>query len=188
MKVVKWILIVLSILILIGVGAFQLMKYNTKKASPEETVVYEGTDVTLSVYYNRPSKKGRVIFGDLVPYGEVWRTGANEPTTFMCNKDITFGGEKLKAGKYTLWTIPQETQWTIILNSKMYGWGVDFNSQPTRDPLFDVLRINVPAYPKKEVVEQFTIEFIYDVNMVLKWDQTEVLIPIVTYINQGSNL
>lgn len=182
MKILKWILIVILGLGLLGYGGFQFMKYQTKKASPEETVVYEGDALTMEVYYNRPSKKGRVIFGDLVPLGKVWRTGANEPTTFMVNKDITFGGEKLKAGKYTLWTIPQETQWTIILNSKMYGWGVDFDSEASRDPQFDVLRINVPVQSTKEPIETFTIEFIYDVNMVMKWDDTQVIVPILTYI------
>lgn len=182
MKVLKWILIGLGILIVLGYGGVELMKKYTKQASPEATIVYEGTDVTLSVFYNRPYKKGREIFGGLVPMGKVWRTGANEATVFMCNKDITFGGEKLKAGTYTLWTIPQETQWTIILNSKMYDWGVDWNNQASRDPMYDVLRINMPIGETKEVVEQFTIEFIYDVNLVFKWDRTEVIVPILTYV------
>jgi len=181
MKVLKWILIVVLGLGVLGFLGFQFMKYQTKKASPEATVVYEGEDLTLSVNYSRPSKKDREIFGGLVPYGEVWRTGANEPTTFMCNEDITFGGEKLKAGKYTLWTIPNKTQWTVILNSKMYGWGVGFDEKASRDPMFDVVRVNLPAMPTKTVVEQFTIEFIFHVNMVMKWDDTQVTVPILTY-------
>ncbi len=183
MKILKWSLISILILAVLGFGGFQLLKNYTKKASPEATIVYEGTDVTLEVFYNRPYKKDRKIFGGLVPYGEVWRTGANEATTFMTNKDITFGGELLKAGKYTVWTIPQETQWTIILNSKMYDWGVNWDNEPSRDPLFDVLRINIPAVETNETVEQFTIEFLYDVNLVMKWDNTQVLIPIFTYAN-----
>ena len=183
MKVLKWVLIVIVALVLLGLGGFQFMKYQTKKASPEETVVYESDEITLEVNYNRPYKKDREIFGGLVPYGKVWRTGANEPTTFLCSKDITVGvsEEKLKAGKYTLWTIPNETQWTLIFNSKMYDWGVDWDGKPSRDPLFDELRINVPALPTKEPVEQFTIEFIYNVNMVMKWDDTKATMPILTY-------
>ncbi|MAY83418.1 MAG: hypothetical protein CMP59_04720 [Flavobacteriales bacterium] len=181
MKALKWTLIIVFGLGILGFLGFQFMIYQTKKASPEATVVYEGEDITLSVNYCRPYKKGRKIFGELVPYGEVWRTGANEPTTFMTNKDITIEGVKLKAGKYTLWTIPQETQWTIILNSKMYDWGVNWDEKASRDPMYDVLRVNVPSVPTKEVVEQFTIEFIYHVNMVMKWDDTEVIVPILTY-------
>lgn len=181
MKVLKWILIILGSIALLGFATFKFMQYQIKKASPEQTVVYEGEDVTLEVHYNRPSMRGRQIFDSLVPFGQVWRTGANEPTTFMCNKEITFGDEKLKAGKYTLWTIPNQTQWTVILNSKMYGWGVGFDGKPSRDPLYDVLRVNIPAIPTKETVEQFTIEFVYNVNMVIKWEDTQVIVPILTY-------
>jgi len=188
MKILKWSIIVVVILAVLGIGGFKILTYFTKQASPEQTIVYEGTDVTMEVFYNRPYKKGREIFGGLVPYGKVWRTGANEATTFMCNKDITFGGQTLKAGKYTLWTIPQQTQWTIILNSKMYNWGVNFDNEASRDPLFDVVRINVPVADLNEEVEQFTIEFLYDVNLVFKWDRTQVLVPILTYVNDGSSL
>jgi hypothetical protein len=183
MKVLKWILIVIVALIVLGFAGFQFMKYQTKKVSPEETVTYESDDITLEVNYSRPYKKGREIFGGLVPFGEVWRTGANEPTTFLCSKDISIGvnEERLKAGKYTVWTIPNKTQWTLIFNSKMYGWGVGMDGKPSRDPLFDVVRINLPAMPTKEPVEQFTIEFIYNVNMVMKWDDTKVTMPILTY-------
>jgi len=181
MKIVKWVLIVVAALAVLALGGFQFMKYQTKKASPEATVTYDSDEITIEVNYCRPSKNGREIFGELVPFGKVWRTGANEPTTFLCSKDITIAGERLKAGKYTLWTIPNKTQWTIIFNSKMYDWGVNFDGEPSRDPLFDVVRVNVPAMPTKETVEQFTIEFIYNVNMVMKWDTEEVILPIITY-------
>ena len=181
MKVLKWILIVILALAVLGFGAYKFMIYQTKKASPQDTVLYESDEITLEVNYSRPYKKGRVIFGELVPFGQVWRTGANEPTTFLNSTDITIGGEKLKAGKYTLWTIPNQTQWTLIFNSKMYSWGVGFDGKPARDPLADVVRINLPAMPTKEPVEQFTIEFIYNVNMVMKWDDTQVTMPILTY-------
>ena len=182
MKALKWILIVVAALVLIGWVGLRVLTHQTKQASPEQTVVYEGTDLTLSVFYNRPSKKGREIFGELVPYGKTWRTGANEATVFTTNRDITFGGEKLAAGSYTLWTIPQKSQWTVILNSKMYDWGVNWNNEASRDPQYDVLKINVPVEDMEEVTEEFTIEFIYNVNLQMRWDQTKVIIPILTYI------
>ena len=80
------------------------------------------------------TKKGREIFGGLVPYNEVWRTGANEATTLTVNKDIKFGDQRLPAGTYSLWTIPQQTQWTVILNSEIPGWGVSWGAKAARNP------------------------------------------------------
>jgi len=97
------------------IGFMQLK--NTKSFSPEEEVVFVQGDLKITVFYNRPSKKGREIFGGLVPFNQVWRTGANEATTFESNKDINFDGQTLRAGKYSVWTIPRETTWTIIFNS-----------------------------------------------------------------------
>lgn len=179
MKVLKWILIIAGVLVIAAYFGFGYMKSQTKKASPEETVEYKNGDLEMSVFYCRPYKKDRVIFGELVPYNEVWRTGANEATTFTTNKDITMGQEALSAGTYTLWTIPEEDRWTIILNSKMYGWGVNFDSKATREPEFDVISFqrrveNLPG----EAVEQFTISFAEDASLQLEWDKTRVSIPI----------
>lgn len=179
MKILKWTVIVLVILIIAGYFGFQYMKVQTKKASPEATVEYKMNDVSLSVFYCRPYKKNRVIFGNLVPYNEVWRTGANEPTTFTTNQAIDFGGQELQAGTYTLWTIPQKNQWTIILNSKLYGWGVSWGGTVSRDPKYDVLKINVPVENIQQTVEQFTIAFEYNVNMSLMWENTRVVVPII---------
>ena len=106
MKIFKWVLIVAIALALISYGIFALNRANTKKFSPEDTISYIKNDLQLSVFYNRPFKKGRPIFGALVPFGEVWRTGANEATVFTTNKDLMLEGQVLPAGKYTLWTIP----------------------------------------------------------------------------------
>ncbi len=87
-KILKWGLIVIAVLAAGLFIAFQVLQSQTKKHSPEETVEYQQGEVEFHVYYNRPSKKGREIFGGLVPYGEVWRTGANEATTFATNVDL----------------------------------------------------------------------------------------------------
>jgi len=178
MKILKWGLIIVAVLAVLGYFGFQYMKVQTKKASPEDTVEFKAKDLKLSVFYCRPYKKGREIFGELVPYGEVWRTGANEATTFTTNKAIKFGGEDLAAGTYSLWTIPQKSQWTVILNSKLYGWGVNFGGEASREEAYDVLKINVPTIELDQTVEQFTIDFEYNVNLTLSWDRTKVSVPI----------
>lgn len=161
------------------IGFMQLK--NTKSFSPEEEVVFHADDLTIKVFYNRPSKKGRQIFGGLVPYEQVWRTGANEATTFETNKDLTFEGKTLRSGKYSLWTIPGESEWTIIFNSEHGQWGLNSKGEPNRNPDLDVLQVNVGAVQQDQVFEQFTIAFEdtgdRDAEMVLIWDTTVVAVP-----------
>jgi len=179
MKALKWTLIILGILALTAYFGFGYLKTQTKKASPEETVNFQDGDLKMSVFYCRPFKKEREIFGGLVPYGEVWRTGANEASTFTTSQEINFGGEFLKAGTYTLWTIPGEDEWSVILNSKMYDWGVDFSSKALREAEFDVVKVNVPTWPVPTgVIEQFTIRFGDNGFLILEWDETRVEVPI----------
>lgn len=181
-KFFKWFTIVLGALIVIGVVGFQLMKYNTKRHSPAATAQYAANGNSISVDYCRPYKKERDIFGGLVPYGEVWRTGANEATTFVTNSDLSIQGKTLSAGEYTLWTIPKENEWEIIINSGEYGWGVSFEGKASREPKFDVISATVPVQKTEEPFEQFTIVLEegkeHDVEMELKWDLTLVELPI----------
>lgn len=156
-------------------------RYSTKAHSPEDTIVYQEAELQLEVFYNRPYKKEREIFGSLVPYDQVWRTGANEATTFTTNKNLLIDGSFLAAGKYTLWTIPGEESWKVIFNSKMYPWGIDADKKPYRDPEFDALVIEVPVRKTNEVVEQFTIYFDRANDLVfmnLAWDETLITVPI----------
>jgi len=136
-----------------------------------------GEKVIAKVVYSRPQKKDRVVFGGIVPYGKVWRTGANENTEIHFYQDITIGGEKVKAGTYSLFTIPGEKTWTIILNSNMDYWGAfSYNEEN------DVLRTQVEAGGNEEVVEAFTIQFATtdgeSAIMKLAWDKTLVEVPI----------
>ncbi len=178
-KALKWILIALVALVVLAVGGMQYMKAQTKKHSPEAIVEHKAGEKSFSVFYCRPSKKERVIFGELVPYGEVWRTGANEATTFEISKDIRIDDQVLKAGKYTLWTIPEKNKWTIIFNSRMYDWGVGFDGVATREAEFDVISIEASSKNIDDIIEQFTIRFMGEdpVEMSLSWDQTSVSIP-----------
>lgn len=178
-KILKWTGIVVGVLAVVLFGAYKYLQANTKKASPEATAEYKKDGTEISVFYCRPSKKGRVIFGGLEPYGKVWRTGANEATTFTTNKDLNIGGKTLPAGKYTLWTIPNKEKWTIIFNSKMYGWGVSFGGVASREASADVLQVDVPVEALPSVQEQFLISFDEAVPaMVLAWDMTKVSVPL----------
>jgi hypothetical protein len=177
----KKFLIVLGVIlvIILGLSTFVRLVY-TKKASPEGQVKFENGDLKVSVFYNRPYKKGRVIFGELVPYDEVWRTGANEATVVETNKDLNFAGKPLKAGKYSLFTIPGEQVWSIILNSESGQWGVKFNGEAGRDPEKDVLVVEVPSVLQGKEFEQFTISLEKsgeENELILMWDKTLVSVP-----------
>ena len=179
-KKLKWGLIILVVL---GGGlyiAYLAMVAQTKSYSPEQTVTYNLNGYDVEVFYNRPYKKERKIFGGLVPYGRVWRTGANEATTFKTNKDLTIADKTLKAGKYTLWTIPNADSWTIIFNDKQYSWGVNRNGV-SREAEYDALQAEAAVTALNQVVEQFTIQ-LEDQNskpvLSFSWDQTKVSLPL----------
>lgn len=170
-----------GIVIFLALVLLLIFRYTTKAHSPEDTVTFNHDGLKLEVYYNRPYKRDREIFGNIVPYNEVWRTGANEATTFETNKDILVDGSKLKAGKYTLWTIPMENSWKIMFNSKMYPWGINLEKEAYRDPRFDSLVLERPVENTEIIREQFTILFEESgefVDMILAWDNTSVSIPI----------
>jgi hypothetical protein len=178
-KILKWTAIVIGVLAIVAFAGFKYMQYDTKKASPEQTVAFRQGEKEVTVYYNRPSKKGREIFGGLIPYGEVWRTGANEATTFTTKNELVIDGKLLPAGEYTLWTIPDRDQWTVIFNSKQYGWGVSMDGKASREPEADVLKVNVPVEQTSAPVEMFTISFNESIPaMEMAWDQTKVSVPI----------
>ena len=152
-----------------------------KRLSPKDTVKFELNDLKLKVFYNRPSKKNREIFGALVPYDQVWRTGANEATTFENNKNLDINGMTLPAGKYTLWTVPKDSVWTVIFNSKEYSWGVNAEMKPMWDPNYDVINAEVPIEKLNNTVEQFTIAFDNSTDnlfLTMAWDYTKISVPL----------
>lgn len=177
----KLILKITGIVVFLGLIIVFILRYTTKAHSPQDTIIFQEDDLKLEVFYNRPYKKDREIFGNLVPYNEVWRTGANEATTFETNKDILVDGSILNAGKYSLWTIPMENSWKIIFNSKMYPWGINLDKEAYRDSTYDTLVLERPLEEIDTSLEQFTILFEQNgefVNLVLAWDNTSVSIPI----------
>lgn len=126
--------------------------------------------------YGQPLKKGREIFGNLVPYGKLWRTGANEATEVTFTTNIQIGETQLPAGTYTLFSIPNKEKWTIILNSELGQWG-DFDYDASKN----VLTYEASVSTNTDIYEGFTIQF-EDVtngfNMLLLWDTIKVSIPI----------
>ena len=132
------------------------------------------TDITIE--YCRPSARGRVVFGDLVPYGEIWRTGANASTKIEFSTDVVFGGRKVPAGRYALYTIPGKTEWTIILHRNLSHWGVG-----AYDESEDLLRLEV----KRKTVpmtETFSMNFgnFRDemADLTLQWEKAAVTVTI----------
>ncbi|MDX1365327.1 DUF2911 domain-containing protein [Arenibacter latericius] len=184
MKFLKWLLLIIAVLVLaFFLGGKSYLIKQTKKHSPERTATYNENGMDIIVNYSSPYKKDRVIFGDLVPYGIVWRTGANEPTTFTTATKVTIEGKDLAAGTYSLWTIPNESSWEIIFNSEVPDWGVTILSggkETTREPLWDVVKVTAPVTKLKAPIERFTIQFDQgdSVYLSLLWDQTKVSLPI----------
>jgi Protein of unknown function (DUF2911) len=177
----KKVFVLFGIIIVLVASAFIYFRFfYTKSFSPEATVEFNQGDVTIKVFYNRPYKKGREIFGGLEPFNKVWRTGANEATVFETNKDLTIQGKTLKAGKYTLWTIPGEQTWKILFNTETGQWGIDFNGESNRNPKNDVLIAEVPSLIQDKVIEQFTIsveKMDDEIQLILLWDKTVVTLP-----------
>ncbi|ETN96808.1 Protein of unknown function [Zhouia amylolytica] len=131
---------------------------------------------SIKVIYSRPLMKGRSVFGNLVPFEKVWRTGANEATEIRFYQDVMFGDKPVKAGTYTLYTIPGANDWTIILNNDTDVWGAYSYKEAN-----DVARITVPVAQGNESLEAFSIAFKKEddnkIDMVLGWDTTRVAIP-----------
>ena len=136
---------------------------------------YKISDKAFRVIYSRPQLKGRAI-ADLAPNGKVWRTGANEATEITFYKDVTFGGGAVKAGTYALYAIPGDTEWTIILNSKLNQWG-----SYSYDETADIARIKVTAKSDSKSIEAFSMLFDEvegSVNMIMAWGTVRVAVPI----------
>lgn len=143
-----------------------------KKASPAETATGKINDATITINYGSPSVKGRTIWGELVPYGKVWRAGANEATTFETDKEITVEGKKLPAGKYAFFAIPEKESVTIVFNKEWKQWGAY-----KVDEKQDVLRVKVT--PKKSA--SLTEKLVYAVNkdnVTLSWENWDIPVKI----------
>jgi hypothetical protein len=137
----------------------------------------KATDPLIArVIYGRPQKDGRVIFGDLEPFGTVWRLGANEATEIEFYKDVKIGSKKIKKGRYTLYALPTATVWTLIFNKETDTWGAF-----KYDAAKDIARIDVPVQKQAEITEILSIKFekntANSANMFIAWDDVLVKFP-----------
>lgn len=183
-KFFKWFLIIfalLGLLFFFVLGPY--MREQTKKNSPERTATYAEDGFDIQVNYSSPSKKNREIFGELVPYEMVWRTGANEPTTFATSNEILIGDKSLPRGTYSLWTLPKKQHWSVMFNKNIPDWGVTILSggkESSRIPDEDVINIDVPVQKTGGTIENFTINFENQgqLYLVISWDRTLIRVPI----------
>lgn len=145
--------------------------------SPMDVALFRGenNEPMARVLYSRPQTRDREIFGKLVPYGEVWRTGANEATEITLYKDLMVGDKKIKKGTYTLFTIPREKEWTVILNNSTNIWGAyDYHVEK------DVARITVPVRKSKVPIDALSMSFAPSkdgATLFIGWDDRFVQIP-----------
>jgi len=147
------------------------------RISPLAIAATRYKDAYLKITYSQPQKKGRDVFGALVPYGKVWRTGANEATEITLTKDMTINSTLLKAGTYSLFTIPDKDKWTIIINSENGLWGsYNYNQK------LDVMRFNVPVQLiSDKIYEQLTLTIDAknsSADLLITWDNVKVSIPL----------
>jgi hypothetical protein len=154
----------------------------TPAPSPTQTVKQDFGISSIELSYSRPGVKGRKIFGDVVPYGKVWRTGANSATTLTFGDDVTIGGTKIPAGKYGLLTIPDKNNWVVIITKQ-----TDVTSPAAYKQDQDVVRVTVPVKSVKDAAETFTIQFAEvkptSCDLQLMWAKSKVTLPISTDID-----
>lgn len=154
--------------------AQNMEKKNMPSPPGRAEVVLKGQQITIT--YGRPSVRGRKIMGDLVPYGQVWRTGANEATTLTTPVDLDIAGTNVPAGKYTIWTLPAEGTWKLVINKQTGQWGTDYHEDQ------DLARVDMQKSQTAQPVEQFTISWKKAgedrADLVLEWETTRVSVPV----------
>jgi len=131
---------------------------------------------SISIDYSSPRMKGRKIFGGLVPYGKIWRAGANEATTFVTSASMNVGGTTVPAGSYTLFTIPNEDKWTLVISKTTGEWGTKYSGEAN-----DLARVDMAVSKTSAPVENFTIEFAQGgdgCTLEMKWENTQASVKI----------
>lgn len=171
-----FLVVMICVMGIIGFVAFKFLNENERRVSPQATATIKTENLDLNINYSRPYKNGRAIFGNVVKYGEYWRTGADEATEISFGKRVKFGDEEVNPGTYRLYTIPEKDEWIIALNSELGQWGA---FEPNYD--LDVVRIKITPNKLDKIVDQLTLRFETSkngVDLLLSWDDTQVTIPI----------
>lgn len=171
--------IFLATILMLSIGAMAQIK--TPAPSPGQTIKQDFGLSTIELSYSRPSMKGRKVFGDLVPFGKVWRTGANAATTLTFGDDVIIGNTKIPAGKYGLLSIPNKTEWTFIISKQ-----TNVTSPSAYKQEEDLVRINAKVNITPQKVETFTMQFANitpeTCELHIRWDNVMVSFPIHTEI------
>ncbi len=165
----------LGVAVVVALAARQQDK--SKRPSPPASASCDlGSGKTITVDYSSPRAKGRKVFGGLVPYGEVWRAGANEATTFVPTVDVKVGGKEVPAGSYTLFTVPGQDKWTLIISKKTGEWGIPYPGEGD-----DLARVDMSVSKPPSQVENFTIDFDQkgdSCTMRMDWENTRATVDI----------
>jgi DUF2911 family protein/tetratricopeptide repeat protein len=168
----------------VSLCAVKAQTIKTPFPSPPQTIKQDFGISTIELSYSRPGVKGRKVFGDLVPFGKVWRTGANNATTIDFANDVTIGNAKVPAGKYGLLTIPDKDNWTIIVTKQLDVTGPAAYKQEN-----DLARVNVKPMAMKDKIETFTMQFANvtpsTCELQMMWENTAVSLPISTDVESA---
>jgi hypothetical protein len=174
-SVIVWISLVL--VLVVAASTLRAQQDKSQRPSPPATAKCElAGGKTVTIDYSSPRKKGRNVFPDVVKYGEVWRTGANEATTFVTTGDVMVGGTHVPAGSYTLFTVPGKDKWTLIISKKTGEWGTKYAGESE-----DLARVEMHAGTASAPVENFTISFEKSgsgCNLKLAWDTTTAWVSV----------
>lgn len=167
----------LSTLLLFLLSTFTLAQMGKARPSPAASATCDlGGSKTVKTDYSSPRAKGREIFGGLVPYGEVWRTGANEATTFVASGDVEVDGKSVPAGSYTIFTVPNPDKWVLIVNKKTGEWGIPYKYESD-----ELARVDMKASKLPSPVEDFTISYVKSgdgCTMNIEWATTRASVEI----------
>jgi len=176
MKTIKSLTMRLSVLGLLLCGiTSQLFAQGDPASRPSPAATASGKvgDANVTIQYSSPSVKGRTVWGELVPYGKPWRAGANEATVFETDQALNVEGQTLPAGKYSLFAVPGENEWSIIFNSETGQWGSKRSGEANFDPAKNVVTATVKPQQSPTMNERLVYE-INDSGFVLKWENVEV--------------
>jgi hypothetical protein len=166
----------LGLILVVVISHAQMDK--SKRPSPPATATLDlGGGQSITIDYSSPQAKGRKIFGGLVPYGKPWRAGANEATTFVNTGDVMVGSANVPAGHYTLFVIPEESKWTLIISKKTGEWGIPYPGESE-----DLARTDMKVSKTSSPVENFTISLDKTAKggmLNMEWENTRASVPVM---------
>lgn len=174
--------IVVLLFAMASIVTAQAQGIKTPAPSPTQTIKQDFALSSIEITYSRPNMKGRTVFGDLAPYGKLWRTGANAATRVTFGEDVTVGGVALKAGSYVLYTVPNKDEWEVIFNKGLNNWGVDGYKASE-----DAAKFKVKPTSLSAPVETFSIQLANvtpaTADIVVAWEKTQISIPVAAEID-----